>query len=122
MAVGSKSQRTDNLCELFGGSCQQVLARLPLSYGQPVLQANFSRTRLNPKKATEGEFETTHRGYRFTTSVGGTLTGRGGDILIIDDPIKANDANSVVALEGAIDWYRDTAQSRSMIRERASSL
>jgi hypothetical protein len=31
-------------------------------------------TRLNPKKATEGEFETTRREYRFTTSVGGTLT------------------------------------------------
>jgi hypothetical protein len=32
VAVGSKSQLTDNLCELFGGSRQQVLARLPLSY------------------------------------------------------------------------------------------
>src|SRR6516164_609261 len=72
----------------------------------------FRRTRLNPKKATEGEFETTRRGYRFTTSVGGTLTGRGGDVLIIDDPVKANDANSIVALEGAIDWFRSTALSR----------
>ena len=60
----------------------------------------FPGTRLNPKKATEGEFETTRRGYRFTTSVGGTLTGRGGDVLIIDDAIKANDANSAVALGG----------------------
>jgi hypothetical protein len=40
------------------------------------------------------------------------LTGRGGDVLIIDDPIKANDANSVVALKGAIDWFRNTALSR----------
>jgi len=63
-------------------------------------------------KSTEGEFETTRRGYRFTTSVGGTLTGRGGSVLIIDDPIKANDANSVIALEGAIDWFRNTALSR----------
>ncbi len=72
----------------------------------------FPRTRLNPKKSTEGEFETTRRGYRLATSVGGTLTGRGGDILIIDDPIKANDANSQVALGGANDWFRNTALSR----------
>ena len=69
-------------------------------------------TRLNPKKATEGEFETTRRGYRFATSVGGTLTGRGCNIMIIDDPSKADDANSVVALQGAIDWFRNTALSR----------
>jgi hypothetical protein len=47
-------------------------------------------TRLNPKKSTETEFETTKRGSRLATSVGGTLTGRGGDVFIIDDP-KANE-------------------------------
>ena len=72
----------------------------------------FSRTRLNPKKSTEGEFESTQRGYRLATSVGGTLTGRGGNVLIIDDPIKADDANSQVALEGANEWFRNTALSR----------
>jgi hypothetical protein len=40
------------------------------------------RPRLNPKKAAEGEFETTRRGSRLATSVGGTLTGRGGKVLI----------------------------------------
>jgi predicted phage terminase large subunit-like protein len=72
----------------------------------------FPRTRLNPRKATEGEFETTQRGYRLATSVGGTLTGRGGGFLIVDDPIKASDAYSQVALEGANDWFRNTALSR----------
>src|SRR5262245_34245337 len=72
----------------------------------------FPRARLNPKKSTETEFETTRRGYRLATSVGGTLTGRGGDILIVDDPIKANDANSQVALTGADEWFHNTALSR----------
>jgi predicted phage terminase large subunit-like protein len=72
----------------------------------------FPATRLNPKKSTETEFETTRRGYRLATSVGGTLTGRGGDILIVDDPIKANDANSQVALTGADEWFHNTALSR----------
>jgi predicted phage terminase large subunit-like protein len=70
------------------------------------------RTRLNPKKSTEGEFETTRRGSRLATSVGGTLTGRGGDILIVDDPTKAHDANSQAALETANEWFRDTALNR----------
>ena len=33
----------------------------------------FPSTRLNPKKTTEAEFETTRRGYRLTASVGGTF-------------------------------------------------
>src|SRR5262249_41824434 len=68
--------------------------------------------KLNPKKTTETEFETTRGGYRFTTSVGGTLTGRGCNFMIIDDPSKADDAHSVVALQGAIDWFRNTAMTR----------
>ena len=72
----------------------------------------FSRTRLNPKKSTETEFETTRRGYRLATSVGGTLTGRGGDILIVDDPNKAIDAGSEVALTGTNEWFHNTALSR----------
>src|SRR5215469_18723401 len=72
----------------------------------------FPATRLNPKKTSEREFETTKRGFRLATSVGGTLTGRGGGVLIVDDPIKANDADSEVARRGAIDWFRNTALSR----------
>jgi predicted phage terminase large subunit-like protein len=78
----------------------------------PFYKRVFRRARLNPRKATEGEFETTRRGYRLATSVGGTLTGRGGDVLIIDDPIKAVDASSQVALRAANDWFRNTALSR----------
>jgi predicted phage terminase large subunit-like protein len=77
-------------------------------------------TRLNPKKSTETEFETTRRGCRFATSVGGTLTGRGGDVLIVDDPTKANDANSQVVLEAANDWFRNTARSR--LNDQSKSL
>jgi predicted phage terminase large subunit-like protein len=44
--------------------------------------------------------------------VGGTLTGRGGDILIIDDPTKANDADSELALTNTVEWFRNTALSR----------
>ncbi len=54
----------------------------------------FPKTRINRRKSAEEEFETTQKGYRLSTSVGGTLTGRGGSFLIIDDPIKPQDALS----------------------------
>src|SRR5205085_2466855 len=52
----------------------------------------FPRTRISSEKNTEVDFMTTQRGGRFTTSVGGTLTGRGGDLFIIDDPVKPEEA------------------------------
>src|SRR5262249_47176930 len=69
-------------------------------------------TRINPRKSTETEFETTRHGYRLATSIGATLTGRGADIFIIDDPTKSNDAYSEVALEAANEWFRNAALSR----------
>ena len=54
----------------------------------------FPKTRLDPKKNTETEFATTRRGYRYSTSVGGPLTGRGGNLIIVDDPHKAEEALS----------------------------
>ena len=96
---------SQDLAEKFSRDCRALL-------DTPLYKRVFPRTRLNPKKNSEGEFETMQRGYRLATSVGGTLTGRGGDALIIDDPIKANDANSEVALKAASDWFRNTALSR----------
>lgn len=46
------------------------------------------------------------------TSVGGTLTGRGADIIIIDDAMKPEDALSDVLRAKANDWFDSTVQSR----------
>jgi predicted phage terminase large subunit-like protein len=51
-------------------------------------------------------------GYRMATSTQGTATGEGGDVLIIDDPIKPLEANSEVALNKAIEHYEQTFYSR----------
>jgi predicted phage terminase large subunit-like protein len=58
------------------------------------------------------ELVTTLGGSRYATSVGGTLTGRGADLIIVDDPLKAEDANSESALRRVIDWYAGTLVSR----------
>ncbi|HEU5048592.1 MAG TPA: phage terminase large subunit [Rickettsiales bacterium] len=72
----------------------------------------FPFTRLNPHKRSEGEFETTCGGCRISTSVGGTLTGRGGSFIIIDDPLKPQDALSDTRRNNVNQWYNNTLFSR----------
>lgn len=70
------------------------------------------RGSLNPFKLAEEEFETLAGGYRLATSVGGVLTGRGGNFIIIDDASKPMDAFSPTRLEFVKQWYDSTLLSR----------
>jgi hypothetical protein len=72
------------------------------------------------KKNTEIEITTTENGYRYATSTGGTLTGRGAGILILDDPIKPVDAESDVARSKNNEWFDSTFFSRLDDREHGS--
>src|SRR5262249_35213295 len=78
----------------------------------PRFKALFPQTRIGPYKNTETEIELTGRGFRLATSVGGTLTGRGGDIIIIDDPLKPDDALSDTKRNSANAWFNNTLLSR----------
>ena len=49
-------------------------------------------TRLSPERQAMSEFETTAQGCRLATSVGGVLTGRGADLIIVNDPLKPEEA------------------------------
>jgi predicted phage terminase large subunit-like protein len=72
----------------------------------------FPGTILDPKKQSKIEIGTTAGGYRYATSVGGTMTGRGADIIIVDDPLKANEAHSPTARETCIEWFNSTVFTR----------
>ena len=72
----------------------------------------FPDTLLKRGGGAEMDFATTKGGGRLSTSVGGTLTGRGGDIIIIDDPIKPDEAMSETARRKVIHWYANTLSSR----------
>jgi predicted phage terminase large subunit-like protein len=78
----------------------------------PWYQALFPEMRISRTKNTESEVVTTRGGYRLATSVDGTLTGRGGDIVIIDDPLKPGDALSDNKRESVNNWFRTTLLSR----------
>jgi predicted phage terminase large subunit-like protein len=64
------------------------------------------------KKDSETEIELTARGFRLATSVGGTLTGRGAQLLIIDDPLKPDDAMSEAKRTATNEWFRMVLMSR----------
>lgn len=58
-------------------------------------------------------FQNTEGGFRFSTSVGGTMTGEGGDYILVDDPLSAKLAHSEVARENASNWWRGTMSTRA---------
>ncbi|HWY71983.1 MAG TPA: phage terminase large subunit [Terriglobales bacterium] len=75
-------------------------------------QRLFPATRLSPEKRAVGDFLTTARGCRKATSVGGVLTGRGADFIIIDDPLQPDKALSDTRRNACNDWYDNTLVSR----------
>ena len=76
----------------------------------PWYQALFPGMR--PAKDSGTELVTTAGGSRFATSVGGTLTGRGADLIVVDDPLKAEDAMSESVRRRVIEWYGGSLVSR----------
>src|SRR2546430_3474157 len=68
------------------------------------------RSRLS--RDTDREITTTKRGKRIATSLEGTLTGLGGNLFVIDDPLKLGDAMSESVRNRVIEWYRSTLLSR----------
>ena len=75
-------------------------------------RAIFPGMRISAMKNTQTEVVTTLNGFRLAMSVDGALTGRGGDIIIIDDPIAALAALSQKSREHVQHWYFNTLLSR----------
>jgi predicted phage terminase large subunit-like protein len=58
-------------------------------------------------------YENDKGGYRIASSVGGVGTGEGYDVLCCDDVIKADDADSDIALDNVIEWWKGTMATRA---------
>ena len=69
-------------------------------------------TQLVSARASLQELTTTRGGFRTATSVGGVLTGRGADLILIDDPVKPSDAKSESRRTAANEWFDGTLYSR----------
>jgi predicted phage terminase large subunit-like protein len=69
-------------------------------------------TRLQEDSQAAGRWETAQGGEYFAAGVGGAITGRGADLLIIDDPHSEQDAISGNAFENAYEWYTSGPRQR----------
>jgi hypothetical protein len=69
-------------------------------------------TRLSNPRANLQELTTTARGFRLATSIGGVLTGRGADLIVIDDPLKPDEAISETERRSVNEWFDGTLYSR----------
>jgi predicted phage terminase large subunit-like protein len=98
------------ICASYSRDLANHLAAQCRKLMQSAFYCRLFQTRL--LKITEDELVTTKGGYRLTTSVGATLTGLGGDTLIVDDPLNANDAYSEPLRKNVNTWFTDTLMSR----------
>ena len=102
--------------EIIAVSYAQELANKHSMDCRSVLSAEWYQelfpTRLSPQKQSVQEFLTTQKGGRLATSVGGVLTGRGADIILIDDALKPDEALSDTVRKSTNDWYDHTLYSR----------
>jgi predicted phage terminase large subunit-like protein len=72
----------------------------------------FPKTVVGREKDTQVETMTTARGFRYATSLGGTLTGRGADLIVLDDPQKPDEALSEAFRNSAGQWFDTTLLTR----------
>ena len=78
----------------------------------------FPEVQLVEDQNTKSKFMTTKRGFRFATSVGGTLTGEGGNFLIVDDPLSQQQAESELFRETALNWFDQSFMTRLNDRKK----
>jgi len=72
----------------------------------------FDDIKLSQDSKAAGRWETNKGGEYFAAGVGGAITGRGADLLIIDDPHSEQDALSETAMDTAYEWYTSGPRQR----------
>ena len=78
-------------------------------------KALFKNTKLDPDNQNAQGWKTRRKGGFLPAGVGGAITGKGADILIIDDPIKnSQEAESETTRQTIMNWYETTAYTRLM--------
>jgi len=95
-------------------------AELAVNFGRKVrnlidsdmYQTIFDGVDLQADSKAAGRWSTNHGGEYFAAGVGGAITGRGADLLIIDDPHSEQDALSETAMEHAYEWYTSGPRQR----------
>jgi len=99
-----QSTHTTELAVRFGRKAKTLI-------DSPEYQQIF-QTRLREDSQAAGKWETAQGGEYYAAGVGSAITGRGADLLIIDDPHSEQDALNADALEKAYEWYTSGPRQR----------
>lgn len=97
-----------DLADGFGRKVRNAVA-------DPRHTRSFPDSVLSDDSQSAKKFNTTKGGVYYAVGVGGPVTGRGADVLIIDDPLKnREEADSKLIRDKLWDWYASTAYTRLM--------
>ena len=99
-----QTTHTAELAVRFGRKAKNLI-------DSPEYQEVF-KTKLQEDSKAAGRWETEGGGEYFAAGVGGAITGRGADLLIIDDPHKEQDAMSKEGFDKAYEWYTSGPRQR----------
>ena len=99
-----QSTNTTELSVRFGRKAKQLM-------DSPEYKEVF-KTRLREDSQAAGKWETEQGGEYYAAGVGSAITGRGADLLIIDDPHTEQDAMNNQALERTYEWYTSGPRQR----------
>lgn len=95
-------------------SYSQTLSNKDSVFARTLIESDWYRKLRNftllGDQNTKIRFNNDKFGHRIATSVGGSLTGDGGDVILIDDPLNAVDAESEAKRQSMIEWW-DLAMS-----------
>jgi predicted phage terminase large subunit-like protein len=98
---------TESLAADFGRDVRNII-------NGPEYQAIFN-TKLAEDSQAKGKWHTSAGGFYYALGIGGSVLGRGGDVLLIDDPYSSmQDALSELTRKNVWDWYTGTAYNRLM--------
>ncbi|EKS37767.1 hypothetical protein HMPREF9696_01717 [Afipia clevelandensis ATCC 49720] len=98
---------TEGLAADFGRDVRNII-------GSAEYRAVFD-TRLAEDSQAKGKWHTSEGGMFYAIGVEGNILGRGGDVLLIDDPYATmKEAQSELTRKNVWDWYTGTAYNRLM--------
>ena len=101
-----KVSYSDSLSRKHNVLCRDIIT-------SPWYQGNWSdKFTLKDDVNRQNEFKNNHHGMMYSTSVGGSITGEGGDVIIVDDPQNPLMANSATEREASIAFFKNTLQTR----------
>ena len=100
-----QATHTTELATGFGRKCKALVH-------SPQFREIFPEVKISPESQAAGRWNTVEGGEYFAAGVGAAITGRGADLLIIDDPHSEQDALSSTSFEACYEWYTSGPRQR----------